>query len=152
MEGQEQQLHVQSQRMDHQKELLSTWMKQQGEWHKQQMEQQQEHYSQLTQVINQVTERQERQDKRLQELNQCQLAQMKAFNEFNVLNEGWQLHREEFNINTQVKLTYMAGNMHNLHSAIPRYDTVHKDLTEQEEGKVKQQKEALKKKTKDAGF
>ena len=148
MEGQEQQLHVQAQRMDRQEELLSNWMNQQGEWQKQQME----HYSQLTQAINQVTERQERQDKRLQELNQRQLAQTKAFNEFSVLNEGRQLHREEFNINTQAKLNYMSGHMHNLHSAIPRYDEVQKELTEQEERKVKQQKEKLKKKMEDAGF
>ncbi|XP_057734365.1 uncharacterized protein LOC130949739 [Arachis stenosperma] len=152
MEGQEQQLHVQSQRMNRQEKLLPNWMNQQSEWQKQQTEQQQEHYSQLTQAINQVTERQERQDKCLQELNQCQLSQMKAFNEFNVLNEGRQLHWEEFIINTQAKLTYVAGHMHNLHSSIPRYDTVCKDLTEQEEGKVKQQKEALKKKMEDASF
>jgi len=134
--------------MDRQEELLSNWMNQQGDWQKQQME----HYSQLTQAINQVTERQERQDKRLQELNQHQLAQTKAFNEFSVLNEGRQLHREEFNINTQAKLNYMSSHMHNLHSAIPRYDEVQKDLTEQEERKVKQQKETLKKKMEDAGF
>nr|XP_025625333.1 uncharacterized protein LOC112717549 [Arachis hypogaea] len=139
MEGQEQQLHVQSQRMDHQEELLSSWMDQQREWQKQQMELQQEHYSQLTQAINQVSERQESQDKRLQELNQRQMAQLKAFNEFSVLNEGRQLHREEFSINTQAKLNYMTGHMHNLHPAIPSYEAVRKDLTEQEEGKVKQQ-------------
>ncbi|RYR58324.1 hypothetical protein Ahy_A05g024008 isoform C [Arachis hypogaea] len=137
MEGQEQQLHVQSQRMDRQEELLSNWMNQQREWQKQQMKQQQEHYSQLTQAINQVTERQECQDKRLQELNQRQLSQMKAFNEFSMLNEGWQLHREEFSINTQAKLTYVAGHMHNLHPIIPIYEAVRKDLIEQEEGKVK---------------
>ncbi|XP_015949353.1 uncharacterized protein LOC107474263 [Arachis duranensis] len=74
MEGQEQQLHVQSQRIDRQEELLSGWMDQQREWQKQQMELQQEHYSQLTQAINQVTERQESQDKHLQELNQRQIA------------------------------------------------------------------------------
>ncbi|XP_015945105.1 uncharacterized protein LOC107470229 [Arachis duranensis] len=139
MEGQEQQLHVQSQRMDRQEELLSSWMDQQREWQKQQMELQQEHYSQLTQAINQVSERQKSQDKRLQELNQRQMAQLKAFNEFSVLNEGRQLHREEFSINTQAKLNYMTGHMHNLHPAIPSYEAVHKDLTEQEEGKVKQQ-------------
>ncbi|RYR73563.1 hypothetical protein Ahy_A02g007956 [Arachis hypogaea] len=77
---------------------------------------------------------------------------MKAFNEFSVLNEGRQLHWEEFSINTQAKLTYVAEHMHNLHPAIPSYDAVRKDLTEQEEGKVKQQKEALKKKMEDAGF
>ncbi|XP_057719484.1 uncharacterized protein LOC130933895 [Arachis stenosperma] len=141
MEGQEQQLHFQSQMMNHQARL-----------HKQQMEQQQEHYSRLAQTINQVSERQERQDKCLQELNQRQLAQMKAFNKFNVLNEGRQLHREEYDVNTQAKLTYMAGHMHNLYSAIPRYDTVHKDLKEQEEEKVKQQKETLKKKMENASF
>ncbi|QHO34295.1 uncharacterized protein DS421_9g265720 [Arachis hypogaea] len=92
MEGKEQQLHVQAQRMDHQEKLLSSWMDQQREWQKQQMELQQEHYSQLTQAINQVSERQESQDKRLQELNQCHIAQMKAFNGFSVLNEGRQLH------------------------------------------------------------
>ncbi|XP_052111609.1 uncharacterized protein LOC127742975 [Arachis duranensis] len=52
MEGQEQQLPVQSQRMDRQEELLSNWMNQQREWQKQQMEQQQEHYSQLTEAID----------------------------------------------------------------------------------------------------
>ena len=116
------------------------------------MEQQQEQYSQPTQTIHQVTERQERQDKRLQELNQRQLAQMKVFNEFSVLNKGRQLHREEFNVNTQAKLNYMSSHMHNLHSAIPRYDEVQKNFTEQEERKVKQQKETLKKKMEDAGF
>nr|XP_025678690.1 uncharacterized protein LOC112778598 [Arachis hypogaea] len=144
MEGQEQQLHVQAQRMDHQEKLLSSWMDQQREWQKQQIELQQEHYSQLTQAISQ--------DKRLQELNQRQIAQMKAFNEFSVLNEGRQLHREEFSISTQAKLNYMTGHMHNLHPAIPSYEAVRKDLTEQEEGKVKQQKEELKKKMEDAGF
>ncbi|XP_057747518.1 uncharacterized protein LOC130966715 [Arachis stenosperma] len=65
MEGQEQQLHVQAQRMDHQEKLFSSWIDQQREWQKQQMELQQEHYSQLTQAINQVPKRQESQDKRL---------------------------------------------------------------------------------------
>ena len=116
------------------------------------MEQQQEQYSQLTQAIHQVTERQERQDKRLQELNQRQLAQMKSFNEFNVLNEGRQLHREEFNVNTQARLNYMSSNMHHLHYAIPTYDEVQKEFVEQEERKVKQQKDTLKKKMEDAGF
>nr|XP_025625314.1 G-box-binding factor-like [Arachis hypogaea] len=77
--------------------MQSKWMKQQEEWQKRHMEQQQEQYSQLTQALHQVTERQEHQDKCLQELNQRQLAQMKTFNEFSVLNEGRQLHREEFN-------------------------------------------------------
>ncbi|RYR29521.1 hypothetical protein Ahy_B01g053933 isoform C [Arachis hypogaea] len=148
MEGQEQQLHIQAQRIDRQEELLSNWINQQGKLQKQQME----HYSQLTQAINQVTKRQEHQDKRLQELNQRQLAQTKAFNEFSVLNEGRQLHREEFNINTQAKLNYMSGHMHNLHSTIPTYDEVQKELTEQEKRKVKQQKKTLKKKMEDAGF
>ncbi|XP_057740146.1 uncharacterized protein LOC130957296 [Arachis stenosperma] len=152
MEGQEQQLHVQAQRMDHQEKLLSSWMDQQREWKKQQMELQQEQYSQLTQAINQVFERQESQDKLLQELNQRQIAQMKAFNEFSVLNERRQLHREEFSKNTQAKLTYMTGHMHNLHLDIPSYEAIRKDLTEQEDGKVKQQKEVLKKKMEDAGF
>ena len=134
--------------MDRQEELLSNWMNQQGECQKQQME----HYSQLTQAINQVSERQERQDKRLQELNQRQLAQTKAFNEFSILNEGLQLHREEFNTNTQAKLNYMSSHMHNLHYAIPTYDEVQKDFVEQEERKVKQQKKTLKKKMEDAGF
>ena len=46
----------------------------------------------------------------------------------------------------------MSGHMHNLHSAIPRYDEVQKDFVEQEERKVKQQKETLKKKMEDSGF
>ena len=99
-----------------------------------------------------MSERQESQDKCLQELNQCQIAQMKAFNEFSVLNEGRQLHREEFNINTQARLNYITEHMHHLHLDIPSYEAVCKNLTEQEEGKVKQQKEALKKKMEDAGF
>ncbi|XP_015970430.1 uncharacterized protein LOC107493912 [Arachis duranensis] len=127
MEGQEQILHIQS-----------NWMRQQEEWQKQHMEQQQEQYSQLTQAIHQVTERKERQDKRLQELNQRQLAQMKSFNEFNMLNEGRQLHREEFNVNTQARLNYMSSNMHHLHYAIPTFDEVQKEFVEQEERKVKQ--------------
>ncbi|XP_057739947.1 uncharacterized protein LOC130957066 [Arachis stenosperma] len=141
MEGQEQILHIQS-----------NWMRQQEEWQKQHMEQQQEQYSQLTQAIHQVTEREERKDKRLQELNQWQLAQMKSFNEFNVLNEGRQLHREQFNVNTQSRLNYMSSNMHHLHYAIPIYDEVQKGFVEQEERKVKQQKDTLKKKMEDAGF
>ena len=60
----------------------------------------------------------------MQELNQWQIAQMKAFNEFTVLNEGRQLHREEFNVNTQAKLNYMSSHMHHLHYAIPTYDEV----------------------------
>ncbi|XP_015965723.1 uncharacterized protein LOC107489484 [Arachis duranensis] len=141
MEGQEQQLQFQSQRMDRQEEMLTNWMNQQREWQKQLMEQQQEYYSQLTQAISQVSERQESQDKRLQELNQRQMTQMKAFNKFSVLNEGRQLHREEFIINTQERLNYMTEHMHHLHPDIPSYEAVHKNLTEQEEGKVKQQEE-----------
>ncbi|RYQ95329.1 hypothetical protein Ahy_B08g090527 [Arachis hypogaea] len=137
--------------MEGQEQILN-WMSQQEEWKKQQMEQQQEQYSQLTETIHQVTERQERQDKHLQELNQRQIAQMKAFNEFTVLNEGRQLHREEFNVNTQAKLNYMSSNMHHLHYAIPTYDEVQKDFVEQEERKVKQQKETLKKNMEDSGF
>ncbi|RYR58313.1 hypothetical protein Ahy_A05g023997 isoform D [Arachis hypogaea] len=152
MEGQEQQLQLQSQRMDRQEEMLTDWMNQQRKWQKQLMEQQQEHYSQLTQAFYQVSERQENQDKRLQELNQRQMNQMKAFNKFSVLNEGRQLHREEFSINTQAKLNYVVEHMHHLHPDILNYEAVRKNLTEQEEGKVKQQKEALKKKMEDAGF
>nr|XP_025702593.1 involucrin-like [Arachis hypogaea] len=135
--------------MEGQKQILamqSKWMKQQEEWQKQHMEQQQEQYSQLTQALHQVTERQERQDKHLQELNQWQLAQMKSFNEFSVLNEGRQLHREEFSVNTQARLSYMSDNMHHLHYAIPTYEEVQKEFVEREEGKVKPQKETLKKK------
>ncbi|XP_020987567.1 uncharacterized protein LOC110275697 [Arachis duranensis] len=152
MEGQEQQLQFQSQRIDRQEEMLTNWMNQQREWQKQLMEQQQEHYSQFTQAISQVSERQESQDKHLQELNQRQMNQMKAFNELSVLNEGRQLHREEFSVNTQARLNYMTEHMHHLHPDIPSYEEVRKNLTEQEEGKVKQQKEALKKKMEDAGF
>ncbi|XP_057760479.1 uncharacterized protein LOC130980855 [Arachis stenosperma] len=141
IEGQEQILHIQSK-----------WIEQQEEWQKQHMEQQQEQYSQLTQAIHQVTERQECQDKQLHELNQRQLAQMRTFNEFTVLNEGRQLHRKEFNVNTQARLNYMSSNMHHLHYAIPTYDEVQKDFVEQEERKVKQQKETLKKKMEDGGF
>ncbi|RYR48962.1 hypothetical protein Ahy_A07g035127 [Arachis hypogaea] len=141
MEGQEQILNLQT-----------NWLSQQEAWQKQQMEQQQEHYSRLTQAINQVNERQELQEKHLQELNQRQIAQMKTFNEFSVLNEGRQLHREEFYVNTQAKLNYMTSNMHQLHYAIPTYDEVQKDFVEQEERKVKQQKETLKKKMEDGGF
>ncbi|XP_057747531.1 uncharacterized protein LOC130966724 [Arachis stenosperma] len=141
MEGQEKILAMQSK-----------WMKQQEEWQKQHMEQQQEQYSQLTQALHQATERQERQDKRLQELNQRQLAQMKSFNEFSMLNEGRQLHREEFSVNTQARLSYMSDNMHHLHYAIPTYEEVQKEFVEREEGKVKQKKETLKKKMEDAGF
>ncbi|RYR08533.1 hypothetical protein Ahy_B05g076269 [Arachis hypogaea] len=141
MEGQEQILNLQT-----------NWLSQQEAWQKQQMEQQQEHYSRLTQAINQVNERQELQEKHLQELNQRQIAQMKTFNEFSVLNEGRQLHREEFYVNTQAKLNYMTSNMHQLHYAILTYDEVQKDFVEQEERKVKQQKETLKKKMEDGGF
>ncbi|RYR01164.1 hypothetical protein Ahy_B06g080008 [Arachis hypogaea] len=141
MEGQEQILNLQS-----------NWLSQQEAWQKQQMEQQQEHYSQLTQAINQVNERQELQEKHLQELNQWQIAQMKTFNEFSVLNEGRQLHREEFYVNTQAKLNYMSNHLHHLHYDIPTYDEVQKELVEQEEEKVKQQKEALKKKMENTGF
>ncbi|RYR01169.1 hypothetical protein Ahy_B06g080023 [Arachis hypogaea] len=141
MEGQEQILNLQT-----------NWLSRQEAWQKQQMEQQQEHYSRLTQTINQVNERQELQERHLQELNQWQIAQMKTFNEFSVLNEGRQLHREEFYVNTQAKLNYMTSNMHQLHYAIPTYDEVQKDFVEQEERKVKQQKETLKKKMEDGGF
>ncbi|XP_015944847.1 uncharacterized protein LOC107469975 [Arachis duranensis] len=119
--------------MEGQEQILhiqSKWMEQQEEWQKQHMEHHQEQYSQLTQAIHQVTERQERQDKQLQELNQ----------------------REEFNVNTQARLNYMSSNMHHLHYAIPTYDEVQKDFVEQEERKVKQQKETLKKKMEDGGF
>ena len=99
-----------------------------------------------------MNERQEIQEKHLQELNQRQIAQMKTFNEFSILNEGRQLHREEFYVNTQAELNYMTSNMHQLHYAIPTYDEVQKDFVEQEERKVKQQKETLKKKMEDGGF
>ncbi|XP_015954903.1 uncharacterized protein LOC107479271 [Arachis duranensis] len=68
------------------------------------------------------------------------------------LNEGRQLHREEFSVNTQARLSYMSDNMHHLYYAIPTYEEVQKEFVEREEGKVKQQKETLKKKMEDAGF
>ena len=46
----------------------------------------------------------------------------------------------------------MSSNMHHLHYAIPTYDEVQKDFVEQEERKVKQQKETLKKKMEDGDF
>ena len=72
---------------------------------------------------------------------------MKMFNEFSVLNEGRQLHREEFYVNTQAKLNYMTSNMHQLHYAIPTYDEVQKELVEQEERIYLQDPTWYKKKT-----
>ena len=46
----------------------------------------------------------------------------------------------------------MSSNLHHLHYAIPTYDEVQKAFVEQEERKVKQQKETLKKKMEDGGF
>ncbi|XP_015949030.1 uncharacterized protein LOC107473949 [Arachis duranensis] len=111
--------------MEGQEQILamqSKWIKQQEEWQKQHMEQQQSNIH----------------------------TSLKPYT--NVLNEGRQLHREEFSVNTQARLSYMSDNMHHLHYAIPTYEEVQKGFVEREEGKVKQQKETLKKKMEDAAF
>ncbi|RYQ84249.1 hypothetical protein Ahy_B10g103352 isoform A [Arachis hypogaea] len=85
-------------------------------------------------------------------LTQLQAENMRAFKEFKTLQDARYGVQADYNINGQIKLSYIADHLHNMEPEFPTYDEYFKGRSEREVDKVLLLEDRVKETMKKAGF
>ncbi|XP_015932414.1 uncharacterized protein LOC107458723 [Arachis duranensis] len=159
LESQGAQKELQLQMIGQQKEALSRWMTQQGEWQRQIMEQQLSQGQQWEETFNRMEQRQnEQQDSiqrliniqahqgaRIHEMHRRQIEHIELLDEQRAFAEGVYMSETGYHINTQAKLEYLVGQLPILHPGITRYEEVKDELAREERQRVEESHESVRK-------
>ncbi|KAL4276332.1 hypothetical protein AHAS_Ahas20G0196600 [Arachis hypogaea] len=86
------------------------------------------------------------------QLTQLQAENMRAFKEFTTLQDARYGVQADYNINGQIKLSYIADHLHNMEPAFPTYDEYFKGRSEREVDKALLLEDRVKETMKKAGF
>ncbi|KAL4306442.1 hypothetical protein AHAS_Ahas16G0178700 [Arachis hypogaea] len=121
-----------------QEELQLRMMSQQRDYESRSLVMQQEQAFQFHESFNQLT--------------QLQSENMRDFKEFTTLQDAWYGIQADYNINSQIKLSYIAEHLHNMDPAFPTYDEYFKGRSEREVGKELLLEDRVKETMKKAGF
>ncbi|KAL4315796.1 hypothetical protein AHAS_Ahas15G0220900 [Arachis hypogaea] len=85
-------------------------------------------------------------------LTQLQAENMRAFKEFTTLQNARYGVQADYNINCQIKLSYIADHLHNMEPTFPTYDEYFKGKSEREVDKAMLLEDRVKETIKKAGF
>ena len=145
--------------MGQQKETLSRWMTQQGEWQRQMMEQQLSQGQQWGETFNRMEQRQNEQQESTQrliniqahqgvhihEMHRRQIEQAELLDEQRAFAEGVYMSQIGHQINTQARLGYLVGQLPILHPRITRYEEMRDELAREERQRVEESHELVRK-------
>ncbi|KAL4306364.1 hypothetical protein AHAS_Ahas16G0170900 [Arachis hypogaea] len=86
------------------------------------------------------------------QLTQLQAENMRALKEFTTLQDARYGVQNDYNINSQIKLSYIADHLHNMEPAFLTYDEYFKGRSEREVDKALLLEDRVKETMKKAGF
>ncbi|KAL4337397.1 hypothetical protein AHAS_Ahas12G0106100 [Arachis hypogaea] len=86
------------------------------------------------------------------QLAQLQVENMRAFNEFTTLQDARYGVQADYNINSQVKLNYIAEHLHSMDPEFPIYDEYFKGRSDREIDRAIRLKNRVEETMKKAGF